>query len=86
MTDGTTIGMVIVVIALLIVFAVTIGGWMIEYSVEYWISMAKGEPVDVSYGISCVAALFIGWNIGIPAAVITWISSMVWDRPTIPVK
>ena len=81
MTDGATIGIVIVAIVLILIFVVAIGGRMIEYTLEYWISQARGEAVDISYMGSCIAALFVGWNIGIPATLVTWVVSMVWERP-----
>lgn len=66
---------------LLVLFGVFIGGRLIEYSIEYWVGQFKDSPVDIPRGPCYAAGFFFGWNIGIPAGVITWITSMVWERP-----
>ncbi len=71
-----TLFIMVIVLGLLGAF---IGGLLVEYTLEFWLSRIADEPVDVSYGWCAVAGFFIGWNIGIPAAFITWICSMALD-------
>ncbi len=77
---------VLIVWILLIAFVITVGGWCIEYTLEYWLSRNKAQAVDVSYFLCCGAALFVGWNIGIPAAIITKIHSSVSDAQPVPAQ
>lgn len=71
----------IVVVVLLIAFALFIGARCIEYTIEYWVGQIRHAPVDVPRTPCYVAAIFVGWNIAVPCAVITWITSAVWERP-----
>jgi len=70
---------VLIVWCLILLFGVFVGGLAIQYTVEYWLSSSREEPVDVSYGWCCVGGFFFGWNIGIPAAIITKIVSSISD-------
>ena len=64
------------ILFLLASFGFFVGGFMVEYVLEVWLTFAKGCPVDVSYWLCGFAGIFVGWNFAIPATIITWISMM----------
>jgi len=57
-----------------------IGGCTTEYIVEYWASLIKQTPVDISFIPAIIVGMFFG-TFTIPAAAITWIISMVASNP-----
>ncbi len=61
----------IVIVVLLLAFAVFVGARCIEYTLEYWIAQARHAPVDISRTPCYIAAVFVGWNIAAPCAIIT---------------
>jgi hypothetical protein len=63
----------LVVIFLIVCFGVFIGGAMLQYIIEFWASRNAEQPVDVAYWKCCLLGLPLGWNVAIPAVIITWI-------------
>ena len=64
------------VFAVLILVGLTIGGFAVEYTVEFWGSYFRNVPVDVPFWACMIAGAFIG-TIAIPVAVVTWLLSFV---------
>ncbi len=60
----------------IIVVNIFIGGWAVQYTVEFWASYFKGVAVHVHFLPCAIAGLFLG-EIAIPAAIVTWILSFV---------
>lgn len=81
--QGFTLIEVGVVVLLLLIFAIAIGGRIVEYTLEYWIGVAYGRPVDVSYRLSCILAPFVGWNICIIGAIAARIHSTINTYPPV---
>lgn len=52
------------------------GGWLVQYNVEHWATWNKGSDVDVSYWKCCIAGVFVGWNLAVPATLVTWVISL----------
>jgi len=50
------------------------------YTLDYWVSYTKGEIYETPWLIKAGISLFIGWNIGIVAALVTW----AFDTADIP--
>jgi len=73
------IGTVLITWVVIVLLGTFVGGLLIQYTLEFWLPRIKDKPVDVSYGVCCIAGFFFGWNLGIPAAFITWICSMALD-------
>lgn len=76
--DMEFIGALIVIILIICFVAGCFfgGGWLVQYNVEHWASWMKGSDVDVNYWKCCIAGVFVGWNIGIPATLVTWVISL----------
>jgi len=70
-------------LALLVVFVIGffIGGYCIQYTLEYWIGYHKAEVVDVSFLMCGIIGVFLGWNLGIVAALVTWVVSLFITNP-----
>ena len=67
------VGCYAITVVVLILIGAFVGGLLIQYVVEYWASRMKEEPVDAPYWACCIGGVFIGWNIAIPVALVTWI-------------
>jgi len=65
--------MIFAAILALIGFGFFIGGWLVQYSIEFWASRFGNKEVDASYLLCCIAGVFVGWNIAIPIALLTWV-------------
>jgi len=52
--DASLITLVLVYVLL----ACTIVGACAEYTIEYWASAIKGEPVDIPFAVAIVAGMF----------------------------
>ncbi|OHA14593.1 MAG: hypothetical protein A3G49_05370 [Candidatus Sungbacteria bacterium RIFCSPLOWO2_12_FULL_41_11] len=59
-----------------ITFNIFIGGWAVQYTVQFWGTYFKGVPVHVPFLPCMVAGLFFG-EVAVPAAIATWVLSFV---------
>ena len=69
------VGVALFVLAI-IAFNIFIGGWAVQYTVEFWVTYLKGVPVHVPF-LTCMIAGFFIAEVAVPAAVATWILSFV---------
>ena len=59
-----------------IIFGVVVGGFLFEYSFEFWVSLIKGHAVDLPFGLAILGGIVLsGFNI--PIAIVTVITSCV---------
>lgn len=58
----------------LLVINILLGGLATEYVIEFWMSYAKGVPVDVPFLACALGGLFVG-QFTIPGAIATWLLS-----------
>lgn len=56
----------------LIVFNIVVGGFSVQYVIEFWGSYAQHKTVIVPFLPCAIAGLFLG-EISIPVAIVTWI-------------
>lgn len=55
---------------------ITVGGLCTEYVLEYWLTYFKGTVIDLPFWVCALIGLF-GGEILIPAAIITFLLSLV---------
>ena len=66
----------LLIIMFSVVFSLTIGGLMAEFTLEKWLSLFKGTPVDVPFFGAVIVAFFTSSNILVPVWVITFVCFM----------
>jgi hypothetical protein len=59
-----------------VAFAVFVGGWAVQYDVNFWASYIQHKPVRVPFFPCAVAGLFLS-EISVPVALVTWILSYI---------
>ena len=52
----------------------TVGGFSVQYLVEFWASYIKGVPVDIPFFPCYIAGIFIG-SATILFSILTWLMS-----------
>ena len=65
-----------VLVVLVMVFGVLLGGFCTQYSIDFWGTYLKGEPVAVPFFPCAVAGIVVGIP-AIPIAAVTWLLSFV---------
>ena len=61
-------------LTIVVVYAL-VGGYCLEYDVEFWGSYIKQHPIDAPYFWCCIGAIPLG-TVAIPVAIVTKILSM----------
>lgn len=59
-----------------VVFGMLIGGWLFEYSFEYWAGYFKGHAVDLPFWVATIGGVVFS-GLTVPAAIITLLCSFV---------
>lgn len=70
------VSVVLIAILLWIVFGLLIGGWLFEYSFEFWASYIKEHAVDLPFWVAMIAGALLG-GATVPVAIITFLCSLV---------
>lgn len=70
----TISGSVVLSALAFILFNALLGGLMVEYVANYWLSRYKGRPIQAPF-LPCMIAGLILWQFTIIATLITWIIS-----------
>lgn len=58
-----------------VAFGLLIGGWLFEYSFEYWASYFKGQVVDLPFWIAMIGGVVLS-GATLPIAFITLLCSL----------
>jgi hypothetical protein len=64
------------VVAGVILFFFFVGGWTIQYDVDFWASYIQHKPVHVPFIPCAIAGIFLS-EFSIPIALVTWIISFI---------
>ena len=75
-SKGKLFTLELLVILGILVVNVWIGGWSVQYVVDFWGTYIQHKQVQVPMMPCCIAGLFLA-EISIPAAVVTWILSFI---------
>jgi hypothetical protein len=67
---------ILALVACWIIFGLFIGGWLFEYSFEFWATVYKGTPVDIPFWIAMLGGAVMSVPL-VPIAVLTLLISMV---------
>jgi len=65
-----------IIIITFFIVAMLIGGFALEYDIEFWMPYIVNHAVDVPFGVCMIGGIFLS-QFAIPIAILTWIISFI---------